>query len=417
MAQCRVISPSTPSTSSIATFSGGHEICAAPSATLAPAVGPSQQPSAAPSPPPSCHPRCRIQCEYGFVVGSEGCVLCRCNLPPWASTPAPSSAAPTGTVAPTTTAPTLPRSITVPLAVHRPVEMAISGNAVIYKGSFKHCIVQLRVWYSAPPSYHGQVDLVPVVKSDVTGSAHGVVDSGRTAVLNRRTLYDLPATGSTLVAIQLLSSVAPGGYTANFAVLPAGRRYSDRFEAAPHARKHHFVVVIEYVQLPELQSHPDPPRVVAAPITPAGPPNVVVPVRYFSATPVKFAVQVRCVVAPHLRVGAWRRCHGGPVYVNTVAPQYGQACTPGASPINVTLVAGLMSYIPVGVNYSVSVAMGRYCRSAPPQRRHSGITVVSQWYSSGAALSAPARQNFFKYKNNSAVKISLSTKNVAVMQS
>ena len=27
---------------------------------------------------------------------------------------------------------------------------------------------------------------------------------------------------------------------------------------------------------------------------------------------------------------------------------------------------------------------------------HSGVTVVSQWYSSGAVLSAPDRQNFFK---------------------
>ena len=31
--------------------------------------------------------------------------------------------------------------------------------------------------------------------------------------------------------------------------------------------------------------------------------------------------------------------------------------------------------------------------------------MVSQWYSSGAVPSAPARQNLFKYKNNSAVKI------------
>ena len=38
---------------------------------------------------------------------------------------------------------------------------------------------------------------------------------------------------------------------------------------------------------------------------------------------------------------------------------------------------------------------------------HSGVTVVSQWHHSGAVLSAPARQNFSKYKNNSAVKISL----------
>ena len=47
---------------------------------------------------------------------------------------------------------------------------------------------------------------------------------------------------------------------------------------------------------------------------------------------------------------------------------------------------------------------------------HRSITVVSQWYSSGAVPSAPARQNLFKYKNNSAVKISLSIKNIAVMQ-
>jgi hypothetical protein len=32
---------------------------------------------------------------------------------------------------------------------------------------------------------------------------------------------------------------------------------------------------------------------------------------------------------------------------------------------------------------------------------HSGVTVVSQWYSSGAVLTAFARQNLFTYKNNS----------------
>ena len=36
-------------------------------------------------------------------------------------------------------------------------------------------------------------------------------------------------------------------------------------------------------------------------------------------------------------------------------------------------------------------------------------TAASQWCSSGAVLSTPARQNLFKYKFNSAVKISLST--------
>ena len=30
---------------------------------------------------------------------------------------------------------------------------------------------------------------------------------------------------------------------------------------------------------------------------------------------------------------------------------------------------------------------------------HSGVTVVAPWYSSGAVLSAPARQNLSKYKN------------------
>ena len=48
---------------------------------------------------------------------------------------------------------------------------------------------------------------------------------------------------------------------------------------------------------------------------------------------------------------------------------------------------------------------------------HSGITVVSPQHHSGAVLSVPARQNLFKYKNNSAVKISLSTKNIDVMPS
>jgi len=48
---------------------------------------------------------------------------------------------------------------------------------------------------------------------------------------------------------------------------------------------------------------------------------------------------------------------------------------------------------------------------------HRSITVVSPQHHSGAVLSVPARQNLFKYKNNSAVKISLSTKNIAVMQS
>ena len=45
---------------------------------------------------------------------------------------------------------------------------------------------------------------------------------------------------------------------------------------------------------------------------------------------------------------------------------------------------------------------------------HSGVTVALQWCSSGAVLSAPARQNFFTYKNNTAVEISLSTKNISV---
>ena len=44
---------------------------------------------------------------------------------------------------------------------------------------------------------------------------------------------------------------------------------------------------------------------------------------------------------------------------------------------------------------------------------HSGVTVVLQWYSSGAVPSAATRQNLLKYKNNSAVKISPSTKNIA----
>lgn len=69
------------------------------------------------------------------------------------------------------------------------------------------------------------------------------------------------------------------------------------------------------------------------------------------------------------------KCHGGPVYVSATAPELDDTISSGLPSVRTATITGfLKSYIPVDVNFTLEVSMGRYS----PQVQDDG-TVRNRW--------------------------------------
>ena len=232
--------------------------------------------------------------------------------------------------------------------------------AIVYKGEFKHAYLPVQLSYQSPTGHTGPIDLIPVVRSSDGSPATGVVDGSRTLVENARTLRNLQPTGSVNVNIRFLSGALEGGYSVTFIIKPTGADYSERYRSVV-ADSRNFNIVTEYIRLDgedaELgfTAHLD---------AGSGRPTVATSFSYLAATPVKFAIQIRCFVPPSRRVGDLSNCDNFPRFFNTYSipeHQFGSANIE-TGPTSVTLTAKMFSSVSRDprVPFKIDVSMGRF---------------------------------------------------------
>ena len=215
----------------------------------------------------------------------------------------------------------------------------LTAPSLVYKGEFKHGLVEVRVTYATAQTE--LVDIIPVLRSE-SGTTQGMLNGRKTRATN--SLATLPSHGTQYITLRLLSAVPDGNYSIEVYLTPAGQGWANRLPRS--SGRHHFTLVNEFVNLVSAPS---------AGYAVAKPDELALTVEYLAFTAVKFAVQIKCLVHPSERVGQHRKCHGGPVYVRRTLPAISD---PGFH--RVDLSTQLASYIPVGVPFTVEVAIGRF---------------------------------------------------------
>jgi hypothetical protein len=232
--------------------------------------------------------------------------------------------------------------------------------AVVYKGDFKHAYLQVQLNYQSPAGHTGPIDLIPVVRSSNGSVSDGVVDGRRTLAENAIGLRNLQSAGSVNVSIRFLSGAAAGTYSVAFSIKPAGAAYNERYRSVV-ANLHRFDIVAEYVRLDGEETGLS---FTARPDAGSSRPTVNVSFSYLAATPVKFAIQIRCFVPPSRRFGDLTNCDNLPRFFNSYAipeRQYGSANI-DAGPTSVALSAKMFSGVSRDprVPFKIDVSMGRY---------------------------------------------------------
>ena len=232
--------------------------------------------------------------------------------------------------------------------------------AIVYKGEFKHGYLPVQLSYWSPTGHTGPVDLIPVVLSSDGSQANGVVDGSRTITENARGLRNLPPTGSVDLNIRFLSRASAGAYSVTFSIKPAGIDYSERYRSVV-ADSHNFDIVTEYIRL----DGEDAGLVFTAwPDAGSNRPTVTTSFSYLAATPVKFAIQIRCFVPPSRRVGDLSNCDDAPRFFNTYTILDGEfgSANIETGPTSVTLAAKMFSSVSrdPSVPFTVDVSMGTY---------------------------------------------------------
>jgi hypothetical protein len=229
----------------------------------------------------------------------------------------------------------------------------VSAPTVLYKGEFKHGVLSVSVTYSSPTGSTGQVDLIPVVRFR-DGSPALVLDGRRTLNANPQ-LLGQPASGTVdNVNLRFLSSAEEGSYSVTFVVKPAGTAYGNRYRFV-RAEAHAFDIVAEYLRL-----NGEGPGLFFVATGTA--PTVSVSFSYLAATPVKFAIQIRCFVPLSRRIGDLARCDNVPRFFNTYSSpgsEFG-AANIATGPTSVTLTAMMFASVSrdPSVPYRLDVSMG-----------------------------------------------------------
>ena len=187
------------------------------------------------------------------------------------------------------------------------------------------------------------------------GSPALVLDGRRTLDANPQ-LLGQPASGTVdNVNLRFLSSAEEGSYSVTFIVKPAGTAYANRYRFV-QAEVHAFDIVAEYLRV-----NGEGPELFFVAIGTA--PTVTVSFSYLAATPVKFAIQIRCFVPLSQRIGDLARCDNLPRFFNTYTSSPGSefgAANIATGPTPVTLTARMFAGVArnPSVPYRLDVSMG-----------------------------------------------------------
>lgn len=257
----------------------------------------------------------------------------------------------------------------------------ITGEAIMYRGEFKHGEYSLSVRYRAPSSYTGLVDFFPVIRHRNGSATSGLVDTERTRDDNPGMFGLDPSGGVVQISIGLLRQADAGDYTVTVELTPAGGRYRDIFRKAEFdAVGHNFTLVTEYLRL-DLEENANPHAVVDGVLvgtsvvvrrdSPSSSPQATLSFRYFSSTPVKIAAQVRCFQPPAMREAddaRYGKCDNTPHLVRSDANDDADYLLPAnaasgvdtAGSVTVTLFSGIYSEAWAGNTYYMDLSMGIY---------------------------------------------------------
>ena len=274
------------------------------------------------------------------------------------STLAPSSSEPTPapTPAPITPLPTPPPAVPTVSINIQVVGTLVNDRVRVYKGDFKHGLMQLRVPYTS--SLVGNIDLIAIVRNANTGASAGFVDTGRTLAITGNQMIDQPPQGIAAVTLRFLSQMQDGQYTVQVYATPTGQGWAGRLRSAP-SNIVPFNLVNEYIRF-----DPAPPLAISVTGT-----RFSIPVCYMSATDVKFAVGIKCIDEE----GGNPACTGANIGVRETLPAFADATirqdlagatVDGSRCINLEtrifsgLAGGLAAY--PNTRYTVDISIGRY---------------------------------------------------------
>jgi hypothetical protein len=238
----------------------------------------------------------------------------------------------------------------------RAVGPLVNDRVRVYKGDFKHGLMQLQVPYTS--SLDGNIDLIAIVRNAATGATAGFIDYGKTLAITGNQMANQPPQGIADVTLRFLSRMQDGQYTVQVHATPTGQGWGGRLRSAP-SNIIPFNLVNEYVRF--MYATPQTILVTGQRFS--------IPVCYMAATAVKFAVGIKCLDEDGLNP----TCTGANIGVRETQPAFAEAtirqdlagttvdgsrCIDLETRIFSGLADGLESY--PGTRYTVDISIGRF---------------------------------------------------------
>lgn len=238
----------------------------------------------------------------------------------------------------------------------RAVGPLVNDRVRVYKGDFKHGLMQLQVPYTS--SLDGNIDLIAIIRNAATGATAGFIDYGKTLAITGNQMANQPPQGIADVTLRFLSRMQDGQYTVQVHATPTGQGWGGRLRSAP-SNIIPFNLVNEYVRF--MYATPQTISVTGQRFS--------IPVCYMAATAVKFAVGIKCRDEDGLNP----TCTGANIGVRETQPAFAEAtirqdlagttvdgsrCIDLETRIFSGLADGLESY--PGTRYTVDISIGRF---------------------------------------------------------